>query len=117
MPKALLPSPAVQRYRGPNHILVSRRSSKAAVRARLRKLIESGKWSEVHLHGLGAALAPTVALAADVVRQSNGQVQAHARTSTEALIDPPSEQIEHDDDDGRGTMRHNSAIHVTLRIL
>ena len=106
------PSPAIQSYRGKNHVLISRRSKRMSVRARLRKLLESGQFREVHVHGLGAALALAVAISAEMELESEGMLVAHARTSTEAVIDQFVEELE----DGRtGAVRHNSAIHITLR--
>ena len=106
------PSPAIQSYRGKNHVLISRRSKRVSVRARLRKLLESGQFREVHVHGLGAALALAVAISAEMELESEGMLVAHARTSTEAVIDQFVEELE----DGRtGAVRHNSAIHITLR--
>ena len=100
--------PNIQAYRGPNHVLVSRRSSMPALRARVRKLLASERWHEVHLHGLGAALAPTIVLAAGLVAESGGRLVASSTTSTELLVDR--------DDSGEedGTLRYNSAIHVRL---
>lgn len=111
------PSPSVQRYRGPNHVLISRRSSHTALRARLRKLLDSGKWNEVHVHGLGAALAPAIALAAELVQESDGRLEVSAGTSTEALIDQLDEaELDEDGDGSTAAVRHNSAIHIRLRL-
>lgn len=98
----------VAAYRGPNHVLVSRRSSLPALRARTRKLLASRKHSEVHIHGLGAALAAAIALAAEAVREADGRLVASASTSTEALVDYP-------DDLADGSLRHSSAVHIALR--
>ncbi len=101
--------PNAQAYRGPNHVLVSRRSSATALRSRVRKLLKSGRWEEVTLHGLGASLAPTIALAAELVEESGGALVASTKTSTEVLVDHPAE------DGGEGALRHNSAVHIALR--
>ena len=106
------PSPAIQSYRGKNHVLISRRSKRVSVRARLRKLLESGQFREVHVHGLGAALALAVAISAEMELESDGMLVAHARTSTEAVID---QFVEEHEDGSTGAVRHNSAIHITLR--
>ena len=103
--------PNVQAYRGPNHVLVSRRSSTAALRARVRKLLSSGRWEHVHIHGLGASLGPAIALAAELVEESGGRLEASASTSTEVLVDQPDAE---DDADADGQLRHNSAVHVRL---
>ncbi len=106
------PSPGIQKYRGKNHVLISRRSKRVSVRARLRKLLECGKFKQVHVHGLGAAVALAVAMSAELVQESDGTLVAHARTSTEALVD----QYDELRDDGRtAEVRHNSAIHITLQ--
>ena len=102
------PPPNLSSYRGPNHVLVTRRSTRAALRARTRKLLASKRFPAVHLHGLGAAIAPTVVLAAELVEASAGRLTASCSTSTEPLVDQP------DDDASDGRLRHNSAIHVKL---
>ena len=81
---------------------------RALVRARVRKLFAT-EWREVHLHGLGAALAPAIALAAGLVEDSGGRLVASAATSTERLVDRDDEQP-----DVAGSLRYNSAIHVRL---
>ena len=101
-------SPNLSAYRGPNHVLVTRRATRAALRARTQKLLSSRRWPAVHLHGLGAAIAPTIILAAELVAASEGQLVASCRTSTEVLIDHTA------DTTARSDMRHNSAVHVTL---
>ena len=98
----------VQSYRGPNHVLVSRRSSYPALRARTRKLLQSSKWNEVHVHGLGAALAVAISVAASIVDESGGRIVASTSTSTEPLVT-------YDKVTGAGTVRYNSAVHVCLR--
>ena len=79
--------PLLTALQGPNHILVSRRSSVAALRKRVRKLLASKRWAEIHIHGLGAALASAVMLAAELVLEFDGRIVASASTSTEAIID------------------------------
>tara|TARA_B110001452_G_scaffold4855_1_gene4510 strand:+ start:144 stop:503 length:360 start_codon:yes stop_codon:yes gene_type:complete len=102
------PPLTLQACRGPNHILVSRRSSMASLKARSQKVLRSGKWRELHVHGLGAALGPAIVLAATLVQESNGRLTASTRTSTEMLVDHAS------DGDGPGQIRHNSAVHIRL---
>ena len=105
---ANMASPGLQAYRGPNHVLVTRRSTRVALRARTRKLIDSQRWPAVHLHGLGAAIATTIVLAAELVAASEGQLVASCSTSTEVLVD-------HDEIGcAKSTVRHNSAVHVSL---
>ena len=104
------PPPNATAYRGPNHVLVSRRTSTSALRARVRKLLASRRWPDVHLHGLGASLAPAVALAAELVEESAGRLVASTTTSTEVLVDQPA-----GDDGGDGAIRHNSAVHICLK--
>lgn len=99
--------PNIQAYRGPNHVLVSRRNSLQALRRRVCKLLASGRWEEVHVHGLGAAIGPAIVLAAELVQESNGTLTASASTSTELLVD--------NDGYNDGSVRYNSAIHVCLR--
>ena len=111
------PSVSVNSRRGPNHVLVTRRRSHAAQRAKVKKLLDSGRWESVHVHGLGAALAPAVLLAAELVQESAGRIVASCSTSTEALVDhhDPAESTGGDDDLASGsTLRHNSAIHISL---
>ena len=103
-----MPSINVAAYRGPNHILVSRRSSFAVLRTRTRKLLDSGRWDEVHIHGLGAALAVAISLAASLVEESGGRLVASASTSTEPLVD-------YNEDNATGSIRYNSAVHICLR--
>ena len=102
------PPLGIQAYRGPNHILVSRRNSFHALHKRANKLLDSGRWSEVHIHGLGAALAVAISLAAVLVQESGGRIVAWATTSTEQVVD-------YDDGTGAGSVRYNSALHVCLR--
>ena len=99
--------------RGPNHIMYSRRSSANAVRGRIRKLFAAGKWAEVHLHGLGAAIAPAVALAASLVEESSGELVASTTTSTVMLIDRDMPADLEADESCR--VRHNSAVHISLK--
>lgn len=102
------PSLNIQAYRGKNHILVSRRSTRAAVRTRTRKLLV--KHRTVHIHGLGAALVPAIQLAAELVKESEGKLISSCSTSTEVLVDHPDD--EHFGDPTK--LRHNSAIHIQL---
>ena len=105
----------LEQYRGANHVLVSRSNGRAKIstRKRIDKLLNSGKWTEVHLHGLGAAIAPTIVIASDIVMAANGRIKAHTRTSTEVIVDP----VEPNDDGFTAKLRHNSAVHVLLSIL
>ena len=115
-----VPSLSLNSRRGPNHVLVTRRGSHAAQRAKVRKLLASGRWDSVHVHGLGAALAPAALLAAELVQESAGRLVASCSTSTEALVDhhDPAEMLGGDDDLANGsTVRHNSAIHISLKML
>ena len=109
VPAARVPQPLLQRYRGPGHVLVSRRSGARALRAKVERLLRAGR--EVHLHGLGAALAPTVALAAALVRESDGALVASTRTSTEMLVDRAAPEAGADE---QARVRYNSAVHVRL---
>jgi len=102
------PPLAIQACRGPNHILVSRRSSMASLKARANKVLRSGRWTELHVHGLGAALGPAIVLAATLVQESGGKLTASTTTSTELLVDHA-----HDSDE-RSRIRHNSAVHIQL---
>lgn len=102
-------TPNVAAYRGPNHVLVSRRSSTAALRTRARKLLASRRHSEVHIHGLGAALGTAILLAAELVRESGGKLVASASTSTEVLVDQPADGL------SDASLRHNSAVHIRLQ--
>ena len=101
------PPHTTQLYSGPNHILVSRRSRIKSLRARARRLLDSGNWPEVHLHGLGAALGLTVTLAAEIVRDSGGRIVDSTSTSTEMLVDRGV-------DSESTKVRFNSAVHVKL---
>ena len=74
----------------------------------MRKLLASRRWPAVHLHGLGAAIAPTIVLAAELVGASEARLVASCTTSTEVLVDQAHEA------GGSSTLRHNSAIHVSL---
>lgn len=102
-------SPNIAAYRGPNHVLVTRHTTRAALRARTRKLLESRRWPSVHLHGLGAAIATTIVLASELTAASQGQLVASCSTSTEVLVD-------HNDAAATSGLRHNSAVHVVLSL-
>ena len=102
------PPLSIQACRGPNHILVSRRSSMASLKARANKVLRSGRWTELHVHGLGAALGPAIVLAATLVQESGGKLTASTTTSTELLVDHAN------DTDERSRIRHNSAVHIAL---
>ena len=102
------PPLSIQACRGPNHILVSRRSSMASLKARANKVLRSGRWTELHVHGLGAALGPAIVLAATLVQESGGKLTASTTTSTELLVDHAK------DIDERSRIRHNSAVHIAL---
>ena len=102
------PPLAIQACRGPNHILVSRRSSMASLKARANKVLRSGRWTELHVHGLGAALGPAIVLAATLVQESGGKLTASTTTSTEPLVDHANGS------DERSRIRHNSAVHIQL---
>ena len=102
------PPLAIQACRRPNHILVSRRSAMASLKARANKVLRSGRWTELHVHGLGAALGPAIVLAATLVQESGGKLTASTTTSTELLVDHA-----HDSDE-RSRIRHNSAVHIQL---
>lgn len=129
------PPLSTEQYRGPNHVLVSRRTGSAALLKRTRKLL--GKWKEVHVHGLGAAISAAVALAAQLVIESDGKLAAWTSTSTEMLVDRPDPDDAEDcwpaglpsaaDSDGTAgdfalaaegdpcpRLRFNSAVHIRL---
>lgn len=109
------PPPGAAARSGPNHIMVTRRAPRASLRARVRKLIASGRWEDVHLHGLGAALAPAILLAAELVEESNGRLVASCSTSTEALVDEvPMDSMVYDNSHATASVRHNSAVHIRL---
>ena len=100
------PPNSTHALQGSNHVLVSRRNTAAALRKRVRKLLNSGRWDEVHVHGLGAAVAMTTSLAAGLVQQGNGNWIASASISTELLVDRGVSKT--------GRLRNNSAIHISL---
>jgi ribonuclease P/MRP protein subunit RPP20 len=126
------PPLSTEQYRGPNHVLVSRRTAPAALVKRTRKLL--GKWKEVHVHGLGAAISTAVALAAQLVLESDGKLAAWTSTSTEMLIDRPDSEDDEEswpagladaggaagilEGDASGDacprVRFNSAVHIRL---
>lgn len=111
MSRLKVPPLSTGEVQGPNHILVMRRSSRASLRSRTRKLLASGQFEAVHVHGLGAALAPAALLAAELVQESAGRLVASCQTSTEALVDhedPSTTEVP------SSTVRHNSAIHIRL---
>ena len=110
------PPPSLAAHRGPNHVLVTRRSSRAALRARTRKLIYSGQWPTVFLHGLGAALAPAVQLAAELVQEGAGRLVASTSTSSAVLVDHSDLQGDLLESEGC-ELRHNSAIHIGLTLV
>mmetsp|Transcript_36947 Transcript_36947/g.61252 ORF Transcript_36947/g.61252 Transcript_36947/m.61252 type:complete len:121 (-) Transcript_36947:195-557(-) len=114
-----VPPITLQHYRGPNHILVSRRSSARSLRSRVRKLFGSGRWHDVYLHGLGAALPLAVMVAAELVHEGGGLLVASTTTSTEMLIDR-SEHADLSDEqelhDGV-RIRYNSAVHIHVQKL
>jgi len=90
--------PQTPALRGSNHLLVSRRAGAPSLLRRSRKLLE--RYREVHLHGLGAAIAPTITIAAQLVLESGGALVASASTSTETLLDRSIEQGgAHEDED------------------
>ena len=101
------PPHTTQHYRGPNHILVSRRSRLKSVRSKVLRLLDSGM-PAVHLHGLGAALGLAVTLAAQLVRDSGGRLVDSCTTSTEMLVDRSSDLSE------STNVRFNSAVHIRL---
>eukprot|EP00967_Tisochrysis_lutea_P007357 scaffold8732_cov39-Tisochrysis_lutea.AAC.6 len=124
---------STQRYDAPNHVLLSRRAPRAGALKRTRRLL--AQWREVHVHGLGAAVAPAIQLAAQLVLESNGKLAAWTTTSTEMLIDRPDiEDDAHDDgllgcpddesgwdelgdsapEEDRPRIRFNSAVHIRL---
>ena len=99
---------ADSRHRGPNHILVSRRCSTASLKARAQKLLRSGRYAEIHVHGLGAALGPAIVLAAGLVQENDGRLLASTSTSTKMLVDHAT------DGDEPSRVRYNSAVHIRL---
>ena len=101
-----LPPPSVERYRGKSALLVTRRRSDEANRARATHIL--AKQTERSLHALGAAIPHAIALAARLVDESDGALVAHTTTGTEVLFDRA------DDDDATLTTRLNSAVHVRL---
>ena len=104
------PPHTTQYYRGPNHILVSRRSRLKSVRSKVLRLLDSGM-PEVHLHGLGAALGPAVIMAAQLVRDSGGRLVDSCTTSTEMLVDRSSNVSDLSEST---SVRFNSAVHIRL---
>ena len=76
-----LPPTSVERYRGKSALLVTRKRSDEANRARARRIL--AKQPELSLHALGAAIPRAIALAARLVDESGGALVAHATTGTE----------------------------------
>ena len=107
-PLTRTPPLTIQACRGPNHILVSRRSSIASLKARAQKVLRSDRWCDLHIHGLGAALGPAIVLAVSLVHESGGRLTASTKTSTEMLVDHSA------DGDADSRVRHNSAVHICL---
>ena len=68
----------------------------------------------MHVHGMGAAIAPTIALAASLVEESGGELIASTTTSTVTLIDR-NMPADLEADDEACQLRHNSAVHICLK--
>lgn len=94
-----------------NDVYVSRKTDFKAQHARCMKLFESG-FSEIFIHGLGAAVNRAINLALQIQKSGMGTIDMAVNTSTVELMD--DFESENDSLEHETRTRHNSAVHIWL---
>eukprot|EP01127_Copromyxa_protea_P017334 TRINITY_DN5265_c0_g1_i1.p1 TRINITY_DN5265_c0_g1~~TRINITY_DN5265_c0_g1_i1.p1 ORF type:complete len:136 (-),score=24.46 TRINITY_DN5265_c0_g1_i1:23-430(-) len=95
-----------------NDFYVSRDTQNVVVLKKAKKLLDNGEFSEVTIHGLGAAIYKAINIAQLLVSDSLGSLKMSPTTSTETLIDDYEPLC--DDLEAISQLRYNSAIHIRV---
>ncbi|XP_069502116.1 ribonuclease P protein subunit p20 [Ambystoma mexicanum] len=95
-----------------NDIYVNMKTDFKAQLVRCQKLLDSGNFSEICIHGLGLAINRAINIALQLEANSFGTLSVAASTSTVELVD----DLEPETDDGEpmARTRNNSAIHIKV---
>mmetsp|Transcript_45179 Transcript_45179/g.70830 ORF Transcript_45179/g.70830 Transcript_45179/m.70830 type:complete len:125 (-) Transcript_45179:100-474(-) len=96
--------------KGHNEFFVSRKQNMAALRRKIRSLLDDGQ--EVYLHAAGAAASRAVDLALQSASQSSRSIKSCVNTSTVTATDdllPTDGEV-----DSTTASRNVSAIHIKL---
>ncbi|XP_072349526.1 ribonuclease P protein subunit p20 isoform X1 [Scyliorhinus torazame] len=93
-----------------NDIYVNMKTDFKAQLARCQKMLDSGCFSEICIHGLGLAINRAINIALQLQGGSFGALQIAANTSTVELVD----DLELDEGEPLTRTRNNSAIHIKV---
>ncbi|XP_043924700.1 ribonuclease P protein subunit p20 [Protopterus annectens] len=95
-----------------NDIYVNMKTNFKAQLARCQKLLDSGGFNEICIHGLGLAINRAINIALQLQANSFGALQIAANTSTVELVDDLEPELDMGDPVTR--TRNNSAIHIKV---
>lgn len=95
-----------------NDVYVSMKTDFKAQLSRCQKLLNSGNFNDICIHGLGLAINRAINIALQLEANSFGALQVAASTSTVELVD----DLEPEADEGEpmARTRNNSAIHIKV---
>ncbi|XP_078390016.1 ribonuclease P protein subunit p20 isoform X2 [Cetorhinus maximus] len=95
-----------------NDIYVNMKTDFRAQLARCQKMLDSGCFSEICIHGLGLAINRAINIALQLQGGSFGALQIAANTSTVELVDDLEPEL--DEGEPLTRTRNNSAIHIKV---
>ncbi|XP_051900450.1 ribonuclease P protein subunit p20 [Pristis pectinata] len=95
-----------------NDIYINMKTDFKAQLGRCQKMLESGSFSEICIHGLGLAINRAINIALQLQAASFGALQIAANTSTVELVDDLEPEL--DEGEGMTRTRNNSAIHIRV---
>ncbi|EDV27299.1 Ribonuclease P protein subunit p20 [Trichoplax sp. H2] len=95
-----------------NDVYVTRKTNFAAQIKKCSKLLES-EFTEIHIHGLGAAVNRAINLALQLKLTSSGGLEVSTTTSTVELFDD-FESLDETLPSKKSQLRQNSAIHIKV---
>ncbi|XP_072114455.1 ribonuclease P protein subunit p20 [Hemitrygon akajei] len=95
-----------------NDVYINMKTDFKAQLARCQKMLESGGFSEICIHGLGLAINRAINIALQLQAASFGALQIAANTSTVELVDDLEPEL--DEGEAVTRTRNNSAIHIRV---
>ncbi|KAG2467691.1 ribonuclease P protein subunit p20 [Polypterus senegalus] len=95
-----------------NDIYINMKTNFRTQLTRCQKLLDSGQFTDICIHGLGLAVHRAINIALQLQANSFGELQISANTSTVELVDDLEPEVDHAE---RITqIRSNSAIHIRV---
>ncbi|XP_069771462.1 ribonuclease P protein subunit p20 [Narcine bancroftii] len=95
-----------------NDVYVNMKTDFRAQLGRCQKMLESGGFREICIHGLGLAINRAINIALQLQAAGFGALQLAANTSTVELVDDLEPELEEGESATR--TRNNSAIHIRV---